>query len=606
MRGRAGLDIYNLSQEKGGCVKSLKNDYAQPFYTKKGYECMKSLKKFFALALALALCFVMALPAMATEGETGGSKAFTLTMNNPTEGHTYNVYQIFTGDISGEQNNPGLTLSNVKYGANYTPGEVQVGDVVPLADLDKITDARKFALDNFKEITTGEAYRSGWNGKDPLTDLEAGYYLIVDKGSSADPEPEGDADSAIMVELVGDTAITPKTTTTTFDKSVADKGNADIGKEDTVEWKDAAGHAIGETFQFKLTAYVPVKELDKFESYHLKFHDQMSKGVTFEEIVSVMAGGKEVPVHSDSMPDGYTTDITENKDKAGLGFTVDIADILKFKGEGDSAWTTTEIGEEGSKEEVVVVEVIYNAHLNEDAKVMVGTETNTGSLEYTRGPDSTGDGETEEDKVYIFTFDIDGSKVDDTNASLAGAVFALYEGHDAKDDAKPLDFMVVEEELEDGTTLTRYILYTGKVADANPNAETVTSITTEKDGKFVFEGLKAGDYTLKEIKAPEGYNKCWDKNITITASPEVVDGNPVSKVHISYTSIETNGVDNAGMDEDKSDATDGTGITIMNKKGSMLPSTGGIGTTIFYAVGGVLVVGAGVLLIVKKRLGSKG
>lgn len=556
---------------------------------------MKSLKKFFALALALALCFVMALPAMATEGETGGSKAFTLTMNNPTEGHTYSVYQIFTGDISGEQNNPGLTLSNVKYGANYTPGEVQVGDVVPLADLDKITDARKFALDNFKEITTGEAYKTGWDGKDPLIDLEAGYYLIVDNGNPADPKPEGDADSAIMVELVGDTEITPKTTTTTFDKSVADKTEGDATDDAPIEWKDAAGHAIGETFQFKLTAYVPVEYLDQFEKYHLRFHDTMSKGVTFEEIVSVKANGNDVRANASEDDGGYTTTAIPG---AGITFEVDIPDIKKFIGEKD---TWKDVDGKG-----IVVEVIYNAHLNEDAKVMVDTETNTGSLEYTRGPDSTGDGETEEDKVYIFTFDIDGSKVDDQNKPLAGAKFALYEGHNAKDDAKPLEFMVVEEELEDGTTLTHYILYTGKVADANPNAETVTSITTEKDGKFVFEGLKAGDYTLKEIKAPEGYNKCWDKNITITANPEVVDGNPVSNVHISYTSIETNGVDNAGMGEDKSDAIDGTGITIMNKKGSMLPSTGGIGTTIFYAVGGVLVVGAGVLLIVKKRLGSKG
>lgn len=589
MRGRAGLDIYNLSQEKGGCVKSLKNDYAQPFYTKKGYECMKSLKKFFALALALALCFIMALPAVAAEEETTAS-SFKLTMNNPTEGHTYSVYQIFTGDISGKQTDPGLTLSNVKYGANYTPGEVQVGDVVPLVDLDKITDARQFALNNFEEITTGEAYKTGWDGKAPLEGLEAGYYLIVDKGFNGEA-PAGDADSAIMVELVGDTEITPKTTTTTFDKSVADKTEQDATDEAPIEWKDAAGHAIGETFQFKLTAYVPVEYLDQFEKYHLRFHDTMSQGVTFEEIVSVKANGNDVHANTSEDDGGYTTTATPG---AGITFDVDIPDIKKFIGEKD---TWKDVDGKG-----IVVEVIYNAHLNEDAKVMVDTETNTGSLEYTRGPDSTGDGKTEEDKVYIFTFDIDGSKVDDQNKPLAGAKFALYEGHNAGDNDEPLRFMVVEEE-----GLTRYILYTGKVATDNPDAETVNSITTKEDGKFVFEGLKAGDYTLKEIEAPEGYNKCWDKNITITANPEIKDGKPVSNVHISYTSIETDGVDDAGMSEDKSEKpNEGTGIAIVNKKGSMLPSTGGIGTTIFYAVGGVLVVGAGVLLIVKKRLGSKG
>ncbi len=571
---------------------------------------MKSMKKFLALALALALCFAMAIPAMATEGENvAAGKTQTLTLENPTPGHTYSVYQIFTGDV-GEKDGKDA-LANIKYGVNFGGfgADEAVGTAVDSSVTDAILGAGEGFANDLLRALRGDAYQTmgpAEDGSSLTVEVETGYYLIVDNGHENNPAPEGDKLSALMVQIIGDTSVKTKTTDTTMDKTV-ETVNPD-------EFTDDAGHTIGEVFQFKLEAKIPVAQLSSFDKYMIRFKDTMSAGLTFVKINSVQVeNGEQIPA------DGYKFQYTDKEyvaldqdpeSKAGVSFTVEIPDLFKFIGEKD--WPTVTDEETGL--EYVKVVLTYDAYLNENAIVMgSGTEEggagltdgnankNTGSLDFTRNPDEEGTGSTTPDESYVFTLKIDGTKYKDEigNANLlAGAGFTLYTAVQDENSKwvkgdpilfKEVNGNMVYEEVDKG----------GKG----------TEIKTGTDGKFVFNGLGPGNYILSETTVPEGgYNRSADILITVTAGEKDPATHTitctVTKKYIGNEDVTDEDADK--LNQDAPVAGDGAAIQVVNKTGTLLPSTGGIGTTIFYAVGAALVVGAGILLFVKKRMGSKG
>lgn len=568
---------------------------------------MKSMKKFLALALALALCFAMAIPAMAAEGGEAAAKTQTLTLENPTPGHTYSVYQIFTGDVGTKDGKD--ALANIKYGADFGGfnADVQaVGTAVDSSVTDAILGAGEgFANDLLAALRDKEnPYKTmgpAEEGKTLTVEVETGYYLIVDNGSDAD-----DTVSALMVQIIGDTNVKTKTTDTTMDKTVQTV-NPD-------EFTDDAGHTIGEVFQFKLEAKIPVAQLSSFDKYMIRFKDTMSAGLTY-------AGNMKVEVvNSDVIPaDGYKLQYTdeeynaidEPEIKAGVSFTVEIENLFDFIGEKD--WPT--VTDEDTGLEYVKVVLTYDAYLNENAIVMgSGTDENgtqlgndnanknTGSLDFTRNPDDEGTGSTTPDESYVFTLKIDGTKYKDEIGEdnlLAGAGFTLYTAEQDNNG----------KWLKGNPILFKEVAGKGMVYDKVDEAGKGTEITTGTEGKFVFNGLGPGNYILSETTVPEGgYNRSADILITVTAGEK----NPathtitctVTKKYIGNEDVTDEDADK--LNQDAPVAGDGAAIQVVNKTGTLLPSTGGIGTTIFYAVGAALVVGAGILLFVKKRMGSKG
>ena len=192
----------------------------------------------------------------------------------------------------------------------------------------------------------------------------------------------------------------------------------------------------------------------------------------------------------------------------------------------------------------------YQAEVNKDA-VTVKNATNEAHVEYGNDPNQMGSSQPDKVKVYTHTLTI--TKVDgkDNQTSLAGAEFELYEGSPAQGSAIKL----VQENAVDGNNVYR-------VADTT-DQKTITKVVSPENGKIVIKGLKDGKYTLKETKAPDGYNKGKDTEITITA--ESNDGGETVTVT-------------------------GNTITVENNSGLQLPSTGGMGTIIFVAAG-VCVVG---------------
>ena len=558
---------------------------------------MKTCKKFFSLALVLLLCLAMAVPALAAEGDE--TKTLNLTMKKPTPGHTYSVYQIFTGDVydskTGTDEKTVFGLANVKYGQNYLPDGVTEDTLVPESKLQDIMEMGAEAFANqlmgdgtetnprlISDTPVATLRENNWS-----VDVAPGYYLIVDEGYDG-VAPEGDTNSAYMVEIVGDVEITPKTTVPTIDKEVETKDGAG---------NKIPGYAIGESFQFKLTAHVPVDALAQYKTYWLTFHDTMSAGITFEKIdsVTVTEGGKiELP--------NYT--LTEPSQENKNTFSLRIATLFDSIGTTPENWPTVSIeGEDGKIVDVVEVVVTYSAHLNENAKITDGSDKesnfndNDVYLEYSNDPynDQNG-GKTPPDKVKVYSFQLDITKYaneadpnDLTANLLAGAGFTLY----LPDSEKPIP-------LYSKTTagITSYYAW---MEAGTPLEEwgwtrvTGDQVVTDENGHCEINGLKPGTYTLKETKTPEGFNTIGDMTLTITA--EYSDGSDTD-INLSYTLANSEG-------EKIDEGENGTQIKVINKSGTLLPSTGGMGTTLLYVVGGLLVVGAAVILVVRKSVRRK-
>ena len=260
-------------------------------------------------------------------------------------------------------------------------------------------------------------------------------------------------------------------------------------------------------------------------------------------------------------------------------FTVSCNDVKKVSAtEGDTTVSLTE-------ESLIVVE--YTATLNDNAVIGNTGNPNKVSLTYSNDPnwDESGDdepkGTTPEDKVIVFTYKLTVNKVgEDEGTPLTGAGFTLYKKYDTEP--------------------------AGGTADPNENGYYEVATINSKDddpiSTFTFEGLDAGEYKLVETQVPTGYNKAEDIKFTVEATYDTSSDDPKLK---NLVIKNANGNSMSGGDGSLFSVTpttfDDISTTIQNFKGSVLPSTGGIGTTIFYVIGGILMVGAGVLLISRKR-----
>ena len=205
------------------------------------------------------------------------------------------------------------------------------------------------------------------------------------------------------------------------------------------------------------------------------------------------------------------------------------------------------------------ITVTYSATLNKDAVVYNGTNKNTAKLNYGHDAKTT----TSETDTYTYMFDL--VKTDSTNKLLADAKFKLYDSSEGGN---------VINLVADGNNAYRVAV----------NGETGVEIVTNATSKITIKGLKKGTYWLQETEAPQGYN-----GLTARVEVDLTGGNNVATMNNSTTYVPEN---NAG-------------IHIVNNTGTTLPSTGGMGTTLFYVIGGGLMVAAVVLLVTKKRMENK-
>ncbi|MDY3993533.1 MAG: isopeptide-forming domain-containing fimbrial protein [Evtepia sp.] len=481
---------------------------------------MKYFKKIASLVLALALALVLAVPAMA---------ANTYTITAPNNGHTYEVYQIFTGDLYNG------VLSNVKWGQNGTGTQ---GAAVDQATLDALTAVNGNISDTAK-LTEIQKYvnlsseKIGTVSNGNTLTVPTGYYLIKDNG----PVGDGEAYSLYVVQVVGPTTISPKIGTTTSDKKVKDTNDSEANS--TTDWQDSADYDIGDAVPFKLSATIAQDYANYTHGYKLTFHDKEEAGLSFnKDSVKVYVDGALITT-------GYEV-VTEN---LGDGCTFEV----RFANLKDIASVHA-----GS-----VISVEYTSTLNNQAVIGSGGNKNTSHVTYTNNPNDVQAGEngtTPDDVVIVFTYKVVVNKVDKDKNPLEGAGFTLYKKNASG------EYVAVGGELK-GDDMTT----------------------------FTWSGLDDGDYKLVETTTPAGYNTIADIVFTITAGH--VDGASPSLSTLS-------GDVTSGTATFTADVTAGSLTTnVVNQSGATLPETGGIGTTIFYVVGGILVIGAGVVLVTKKRMG---
>ena len=487
---------------------------------------MKAMKKIWAVMLSLVMAMVMVVPAFAAEN--------TYTITAPSNDHTYEVYQIFTGDYADG------VLSNVKWGKNGTDTEGKAVSAEIITELTGTTGTDTAKLEVISKYVNLESTEFGTVKGGSTLDVPGGYYLIKDVDGAL--EGEEDAYTLYVVEVVGDVTISPKSDVPKSEKKVKDTNDTD---GTTTDWQDSADWDIGDKVPFQLKGTV-AKNYDDYDSYTFIFHDKESAGLTFDSAsVKVYVDGKQIF-------DGFEVETSDLDDDCTFEVVFeDLKDIPSVKAES-------------------VITVEYESTLNSNAVLGSAGNPNEMHLEFSNNPNDEQEGtpstgETPDDTVIVFTYKTVINKVDGKDQPLTGAEFTLEK-------------KVKDDEAEGGYKWVA-----------------ITSVKNEAGTTFTFSGLDDGDYRLTETKTPDGYNTIDPIEFTITAEHDILSDNP------ALTSL--NGNATTGEIEFTSSTNEGSlSADVVNQSGATLPETGGMGTTIFYLLGGILVVGAGILLITRRRM----
>ena len=561
---------------------------------------MKHLKKLSALLIALVMVLSMGVMASAAEGDV------KLSVTGPVDGHTYKYFQLFTGDLSGEDDSK---LSNVKWGANVASSikyyekasadateftvektiSPTAGEAVPQAVLDYVSSLASKSGTDVAQTTANiiSAWVTGDGTEIPAAgvDVAPGYYVIKD--SYTDPDAEQTTTlSTTIVAVVDDVAITPKAGTTEHHKEVLDVNDTNDTAIDltnligiTSGWDKTADHDWGDHVPFKLTTTIG-SDFAKYTSYYLAVSDTLHDGLILDQ------DSIKVYVNGVLATEG-TDDGTYSLTKEAKSFKVEFE---KLNGNTNAA----------AGRNVVIV---YTATLDK-ATAVIGNPGNLNEsfAEFSNNPngDQTGKGKTPTDTALVFTYKTDVDKIKADGTSLDGAGFTLYKKYKAA---------VAGKTNVAGTTPT------GAKADTFPAGEFWYAVETISSGtNFEFKAIDDGTYKLVESTTPRGYNTIDPITLVVTAT-HGVDEEADRGYSVSVL--------NAGNDNFKA-AANGGEITftktnetekelvsgeiyseIINQAGSVLPSTGGIGRRIFIVSGSILLVGAAILLITRRRMSAR-
>ena len=556
---------------------------------------MKYLKRFFSIGMAVVMMLSMTISAFAAN-----ENPHTITITHEKSGHVYEAYQVFKGDISDDK------LTNVEWG-NGVNGEALLVDLKQMedspymdcnsaeavADVLETMSENSAELDAFatvagKHLTTEASVstNAGTVEKDGIAyykyDIQVtgdGYYLVKDQGTKE--IEDGDAYTKYILKVVGDVLVEAKADAPELEKKIVE-GEKKV---------DANNGSVGDTVNYELTSRVP--DMDGYDKYDFIVHDTLSEGLTFQEdSVRIQVGNTVLSAEDYSV-------VTENVSDDCI-FEIILKDFYNKYKEQSGAKITMK----------------YSAIINENAIVGNVGNSNEAYLEYSNHPYEGVNGITPKDIVLTYVTGIELIKIDENGNRLTGAEFQITGD-------KLNKVQTMKEVFQEDPNGIFYKLKKGTYTDIAPTEETAGdyanteitygreiktewNISTEavsatatvgSDGVVRFDGLSEGTYVIKEMKAPSGYN-LLKEDITVKISCEepatVLSGE--EKAVWKYTL-------SGAVSTENNEVTATSGrveLTIENKEGATLPSTGGIGTTIFYILGAILTVGGGAILLTKK------
>lgn len=538
---------------------------------KKGaFSMKKAMKKLMAALLAVAMVCAMAIPAFAA-----GTGSNTLTINGKTAGHTYEAYQVFTGDLKGK------VLSNIDWGNGVIGDDIRNDPDLPsslkglssaaalAAELAKLSpssdDVNTFAEVVSKHLTANKYTSTEAGMTYTINNLPDGYYFIKDATASASM-PAGATYSRYMLNIVQSLTIEAKDTTVTLDKQ--------IRHNETGDWGVVGDNQIGDTVEFRTITTVP--DTTGYTDYTYEIHDTMSP-----ELTSKVKTDSDITIKVNDTTVLNSTYYSVTVDSTNSNkFTVSVDIIQAIKDNKFAVGNT--------------LYTYYDGVLNENAKVYPdGPQQNEAHLVYSNNPNDVGTGETPKKTVYDWTFKVDMTKVDGANPDmkLEGAVFVLSKANGL--DLEPVKDGTPTKNLDKLIKLVDNNNGTYTVATTTTTTATTYTMTTPASGQISIKGLDdQTKYYLYETKAPGGYNV-----LTTPVEIKIIDN--TYDITGNYIATQPNVVVNG------SNACSGVGFNVENNAGTTLPGTGGIGTTIFYVIGGGLMVAAAILLITKKRMENR-
>lgn len=509
---------------------------------------MKKMQKIVGLFLALVMVL----------GMTTTAFAANITITEGAKGSEYTAYKLMNAEpLENEPTKYNFTI-NEKY-ANIlatVTGKTEEADIIDYvaAIIDDSDDARAFADAVYDEITKATLAGDYTTKNDVFSGVDQGYYLIAETKVG----DVSDTYSLVMLNTAGqdNIEIETKEDVPSVDKQVLEVNDSTGDKA----WGESADHDVKDIVKYQIIGTVSNRYAE-YESYYYSFEDTMDDGLTFnKDSIKVYVGGS---LKADGTYDTATgTDVTSQFtfEKDDHSFTA-TANLKALTGVTITADTK--------------IYVVYTATLNENA--VKGTDGNLNEvvLKYENDPyrdfnpenpivPPSTPGETPKDINIVFTFTGVVNKVDDKGAPLDKAGFTLYKFNGT-------DYAPVGEEMKGAST-------------------------------FRFEGLDAGKYKLVESTVPAGYNQAADVVFEVCAEyDETKDPVELTKLQIKDASgkVISEG-DDAKFSIDNMFSTFTT--EIVNKPGVVLPSTGGMGTTIFYVVGIILLIGSAVVLVTRKRM----
>ncbi len=573
---------------------------------------MKLLKRF--LGMVVAVVATLALCSVALADDVQGSitiKDGSSPSGVSVSGKTFKAYQLLDVNYFDE-NGDGTPESYVyivpeeykeffatKFGVDQNAGDFdfQVTEKIrEMVNADIAANVYTFAADAFAMVQekgvqpTGSATAADGANSVTISGLPLGYYIVVEDDANDAPI------SALMLQTTNPNAeVVLKATKPGLDK-VIDDGSA--------TGTDYSNGNIGDVVNYKLNSTVPV--MTGYKKYFYVVNDTMSAGLTFNNDVAITIGdttlvnGEHFTVSSAPAANG------------GTSIEIVFKNFIQWLPQADQAIT-----------------IRYSATINENAVIGTVGNPNTAKLEYSNNPNKipTGDpdnpdkpgpndpkGETPEETVYTYVTGIEILKVDPEDKPLTGAVFKIT--------GEKLNKVVVDTEvftedvngtywkLKDGTYTTTAPVIGGdqdnsdkyesttvkysktgnrEVMGAGTDKVEVTA-TVGSDGILRFDGLSEGEFLITEVKAPAGFNLLKDP-ITMNIKWNA----PAAGSTQCTWSFSRDG----GQLTDSGNGV--ASITVENKAGAMLPSTGGMGTTMFYIVGGIIVAGAVVALVVRSK-----